>query len=343
MPDFPTPEDPGPPALHHDRLSGREVYIAPRRARRPSDLHDGQSPPCPFCAGHEHLTPAAVRQWPDDLRTPWKARISPNRYPVVEKLSDHESITVPTDGGPKAAWRPVHGVHEVIVEAADHVDSILDIAPADWCGVWELCRQRLTDLANQNDLTWVTLFKNGGLTAGASLAHLHSQLIAIDRVPPTIRVKCQQLATSPELFTQTITDADTDDRILCRRNDVVALVPAAPRQPFEVWLVTEPAAAFFHTASTMQIEAVASLTRATVAALQKLVPGASFNWWLHQFPSTAEPVVRQLAPHWHWHLEILPRLTPLAGFELGTGCHINTVAPRIAAAALRETGCWDDP
>ncbi len=342
MPDFPAPDDPRPPALHHDRLSAREVFIAPRRAIRPSDLGDGQSPPCPFCAGHEHLTPAAVRRWPEDSSTPWKARIIPNRYPVVEELPAHQAVAGPRGGEPKAVIRPAHGLHEVIVEAAAHVDSILAIAPADWLGVWELCRQRLADLADRKDLAWATLFKNGGLAAGASLAHLHSQLIAIDHVPPTIRAKCLQLATAPELFQRTIADADADGRILCRRGDLVALVPAAPRQPFEVWLVTESAAAFFHAASPTQLEAVASLTHAAVAALQRLVPGASFNWWLHQFPSTAESATRQLAPHWHWHLEILPRLTPLAGFELGTGCHITTVPPRNAAAALRATGCWDD-
>jgi len=340
MPSPAAPDESERPTIHDDPLSGRRVFIAPRRARRPSDLNRDAEAACPFCAGNESLTPATVRRWPEQQDSQWTARIVPNRYPVVEPLETPAPATAALPAASSSTIMPGHGLHEVVIEAAAHVESVLDVRPPDWLGVWQLCHRRLTDLADRPDLAWSTLFKNGGLAAGASLAHLHSQLIAIDRVPPTIHQKCRQLASQPDLFQRLLANAVTDDRMICREQGLVALVPPAPRQPYEVWLVSETPLPFFHAAPAHQVEAVACLTQRFVAALERLTPGASFNWWLHQFPSQPPADTAAVARHWHWHLEILPRLNPLAGFELGTGCHITTVPPGMAAQRLRETGCW---
>ena len=331
----PVPND-SPPTIHHDPLSGRPVFIAPRRADRPSDLGGPTRNPCPFCAGNESLTAADLLRWPGQAEGTWKARIVPNRYPVVEPLmaaggqGDPDSPTI----------SPAHGLHEVVIESPDHVGSVRAVPAADWQQVWELCRQRLGQLAADGRFTWATLFKNGGPAAGASLEHVHSQLIALDRVPPTIEAKCRQLARTPNQFTRLIEQAETAGRMVSQHDGLVALVPPAPRQPFEVWLVPEKPAAFFHEATGPQVQAVAALTQGFATALDRLVPQASFNWWLHQFPFVDAAKLQPLADHWHWHLEILPRLAPLAGFELGTGCHISTIPPATAAQLLRETGCW---
>ena len=327
------------PTIHHDQLSGRDVFIAPRRAERPNDLGDGAGGPCPFCRGNEHLTAADIVRWPEPAVGSWKTRIVPNRYPVVEPITpgnpaDHKAA----DQQP--AITAAHGLHEVVIESAEHVASVLDVPAQDWHQVWKICQRRLGQLAEADEFCWATVFKNGGAAAGASLEHLHSQLIAIDRVPPTVLTKCQQLAGSPELFGALLANAAASDRIVSCRGGVIALVPPAPRQPFEVWLVPDAPAAFFHRASEAEVVAVAELTRCFAAAVEQLVPGGSYNWWLHQFPDTAPAAVGPLAEHWHWHLEIMPRLAPLAGFELGTGCHISTVDPPTAARLLRETSCW---
>ncbi len=334
----PAPDD-SPPTIHHDPLSGRDVFIAPRRAARPSDLAGMPAGPCPFCAGNEHLTTADLVRWPEPAAGSWKARIVPNRYPVVEPSTAGEPNSQDTNGQ-TAFVTAAHGLHEVVIESPDHVASVLDVPAADWQQVWKLGQRRLGQLAAAEQFSWATIFKNGGTAAGASLEHLHSQLIAIDRVPPTVAAKCQQLAEAPGRFAELLADAAASGRIVSRRGSVIALVPPAPRQPFEVWLVTDAPAAFFHQAGPEEVKAVAELTQCFAAALDHLVPAASFNWWLHQFPFVAAAAVQPLATHWHWHLEIVPRLAPLAGFELGTGCHISTLPPATTARLLRQTGCW---
>lgn len=336
MPSIP---DNSPPTIHHDWLSDRDVFIAPRRADRPNDLADEATGPCPFCAGNEELTAPDLLRWPQPVAGSWKTRIVPNRYPVVEPIKSGATASQDTSEGPPAVTA-AHGLHEVVIESPEHVASVLDVPPDDWYQVWRLCQRRLGQLAEEGDFCWATIFKNGGAAAGASLEHLHSQLIAIDRVPPTIVAKCRQLTGKLGLFSELLADAAASDRIVSCSSGITALVPPAPRQPFEVWLVPDTPAAFFHRASEAEVAAVAKLTQCFARALERLTPGGSYNWWLHQFPDAAPVAVRPLAEHWHWHVEIMPRLAPLAGFELGTGCHISTIAPATAARLLRETGCW---
>ena len=143
-----------PPHLHHDPLADRTVIVAPQRADRPNELA-GATIPCPFCAGHESLTPPDVLRAPAALSVPWRARIVRNRFPVASTETAAAS-GAPQDG-PAA-----RGVHDVVIESPDHVRSILDVDPAGWCDVWELCRRRLADLADRGDLAWGMVFKNSG-------------------------------------------------------------------------------------------------------------------------------------------------------------------------------------
>jgi UDPglucose--hexose-1-phosphate uridylyltransferase len=133
-------------------------------------------------------------------------------------------------------------------------------------------------------------------------------------------------------FTDLIAAARAAGRVVAEIDGVVALVPPAPRQPFETWLLPAAAAPHFHAAPAEQVAAVAALTRWFVSRLGRLAPGGDYNWWLHQAPHACGAV----PPRWHWHLEILPRLAEFAGFELGTGCHVTTLAADEAARRLRE-------
>ncbi|MEI7782157.1 MAG: hypothetical protein WCJ18_09570, partial [Planctomycetota bacterium] len=154
------------PRRHHDPLTARTVFVAPKRAGRPIEADAAAQTAarlvdCPFCAGNEALTPPAVLCMPAAAAGRWHARIIPNRYPVVEDLVDDHRAGQST---PHSC--PAHGVHDVVIEAADHVRSILAVAPAHWRDVWELCRQRLAALADRRDLAWATVFKNSGPRAG---------------------------------------------------------------------------------------------------------------------------------------------------------------------------------
>lgn len=324
------------PRRHHDPLAVRTVFVAPKRAERPMESaaaatgQPARLTECPFCAGHESLTPPAVLRMPPETDRPWHARIIPNRYPVVEDFS-----AAPLQHAPSRS-HPAHGVHDVVIESPEHVRSILDVDPLRWRDVWELCRQRLATLADRTDVAWATVFKNSGPRAGASLEHLHSQLVALDFVPPAIAAELAAAGRSADAFADLVLSAEAEGRVVAEREDLVAFVPHAIRQPYETWILPRSAEAWFHATSPARVAALAALTQDIVARLDRLAPGADYNWWLHQAPFATHAGGQPTPIHWHWHLEILPRLTSFAGFELGTGCHISVATPADSARRLRS-------
>ena len=315
-----------------DPLSGRAVFVAPERARRPLEK---ELAACPFCAGNEHLTPHEVARIPADATLAWEARLIPNRYPVVVDRSGGRADCTAEKRVRES--RPAHGVHDVIVESPRHDTSILTIEPRSWRASWELVRQRLARLSQRDDLAWGMVFKNSGTAAGASLDHVHSQLVALDFVPPPVAAKLAAPAGGEGAFDRIIDAAEHDRRIVAESADLVALVPPAPRQPLETWLIPRSPGRWFHAVEPEVVVGLADLLREVVARIERVAPGTQFNWWLHQAPFErvgGEP--RGAVPAgWRWHVEIMPRISPLAGFELGTGCHITIMAPAESARRLR--------
>lgn len=327
------------PRLCLDPLTERPVFVAPQRGGKPDDrglaaasAAGGPAAWCPFCAGHEDRTPPAVVRQPVDEALAWRARIVPNRYPITCGPADSGFATTASAGG-----RPARGVHEVVIESPRHERSILEVPPDDWRGVWEMCRRRLEMLAGSG-LAWATIFKNSGPRAGASLEHVHSQLVALDMVPPSIRRELECLDSAGDPFAILLSAARSEGRVVAEAGELVAVVPPAPRQPFETWLVTREPVRHLHASPPAAMADLAALTREIVARLERLAPGCHYNWWLHQAPYGSSPREKAPTARWHWHLEILPRLTELAGFELGTGCHIATVSAVESARRLREAG-----
>ena len=320
------------PTISHDVHTGRTVFIAPKRDDRPGDAQlggsGGAAPEawCPFCAGNESRTPPAVRQAPADPRRAWQSRIIPNRYPFVE----------PQPHALGGTERPAHGIHEVLIESPRHHTSILEIEPAAWDEAWGLVQGRLADLAARPDLAWGMVFKNSGPRAGASLEHVHSQIVGIDFLPPALLAKFAAAAHRADPCADLLADAAATGRIVLEADGLVALVPAAARQPFETWVMPVSREPHFHAASADRATAVARFTRLLVGRLTTLLPGVDFNWWLHEAAWSGPFADDPSAERWHWQLEILPRATELAGFELGTGCHITAVPPAEAAARLRD-------
>lgn len=328
------------PTIHYDSLSNRNIFLAPRRADRPNNLLNCQKEDCPFCIENSHLTPDPVEQWPSIESQDWKSRIIPNAYPIVERRQSTQTSDNTDAHIPKKKAVHASGIHEVVIESPNHIESVLDIPFDDWISVWKLCQQRMKQLSSKTEIKWATLFKNGGIQSGASLAHVHSQLIAIDHTPPSIATKCHQIIRQPNLFENILSEAANENRVVQAYKSFVAIVPSAPRQPFEVWLIRNEPSCFFHTETDHQMEEIAHFTQQFVLALNELIPNASYNWWLHQFPFIPSLLLGKAATHWHWHLEVLPRIAPIAGFELGTGYHISTIPPDEAAGLLRETDAW---
>ena len=169
--------------------------------------------------------------------------------------------------------------------------------------------------------------------------------MALDFVPPPIVAQLAVGAGDLDPFTRIIAAAEREQRVVATTADLVALVPPAPRQPLETWLVPRQPGPWFHAAGPSVVAGLADLVREIVGRIERAAPGAEFNWWLHQAPFRApsgpEPGAGGIAPQgcvppgWRWHLEILPRISPLAGFELGIGCHISAMSPEASARRLR--------
>lgn len=320
------------PLVCHDAHTGRAVFIAPRRDDRPGDADlaasagPGPEDWCPFCAGNEARTPPARLRAPADSTRPWQARIIPNRYPFVERSA----------GGLSKSASPAYGVHDVVIESARHETSILGIEPAAWWSAWDLVQRRLAELAGQADLAWGTVFKNSGPRAGASLEHVHSQLVAVDFVPPAVQAEFRAAASRSDPFADLLAEASAEGRIVHESDGLVVIVPAAARQPFETWILPAAREPHFHAAAPARAATLAAITQLVVGRLAEVLPGTDFNWWLHEAAWSGPLATGPAADRWHWHLEILPRATELAGFELATGCHITALPPVEAAARLRS-------
>ncbi|MFM8805554.1 MAG: hypothetical protein ACKOK8_16885, partial [Planctomycetia bacterium] len=167
------------PRLHHAPLAGRTVVVAPGRAGRPNEL-EGDTLRCPFCAGNESLTPPDLLRTPRSAAEPWRSRIVPNQFPIVTEVATCDR----TAAGPTASLPlPAHGVHDVVIESAEHVASILSIAPARSPRAASIASRSRQSSQTSHQPAGAMVFKNSGIRAGASLEHVHSQLIALDFVP----------------------------------------------------------------------------------------------------------------------------------------------------------------
>jgi len=332
--DQPDPSRRAIPRICHDPVSGRPVFVAPQRGGKPDDralaarLGESEDPRqwCPFCAGNESRTPPDVGRSTADPALPWRARIVPNTFPITVQTPQQALADEHREAG---------GIHDVVIESPRHDRSILDVDADAWRDVWALCRQRLAVAASLESLAWATVFKNSGSKAGASLEHIHSQIVGLDVVPPAIDAEVAALRRDAAIFPRLCDEAATGERIVAERGDLVAFVPPAPRQPYETWIVAMCPEPYFHAASPERIAAIADLTRDLVGRLERLAPGCHYNWWLHQAPFPRSLNDDRIAASWHWHLEIVPRLSEFAGFEIGTGCHITTRSAEESARMLR--------
>lgn len=338
--------------LRHDPVSKRWVIIATERSRRPEDFVVPQElvpePKfCPFCPGNEDKTPAeiaAVRPAGSPADGPgWDVRVMPNKYPAlaIEGSLDRRGVGL---------YDRIHGVgaHEVIVESPEHNLHLGDMEPRQVESVLSLCQERLRDLTRDPRFKYVLLFKNHGLVAGATLQHPHLQLIATPVTPRAIAVELDSAREHFQLKERCIfcdmiqQELDDRRRIVSADAHFIVLAPYASRFPFELLVIPRAHAHSFVEEPRSTLAALSGALRDTMARLKNVLGDPPYNFVLHTAPNT-ETVVRRrnywdtLKADFHWHIEILPRLTRVAGFEWGSGFYINATAPEDAAAFLRET------
>ena len=328
------------PEWRKDPVVDRWVVIATERSKRPSDFKlagvERKGEECSLCSGREHDTPPEVmafRQMDTPSNAPgWWVRVVPNKFPAVRIEARPEIYR-------QGIYEAMEGLgaHEVVVEAPDHVDNLEDQSERQIEEILWAWRERLLDLRRNSRLKYIQVFKNFGQTAGASLEHAHSQIIAVPMVPADVRMEMEgtrryQQATGRCVFCDILEQEQQEQqRIIVQGENFVALAPFASRFPFETWIIPRIHQYDFVHLNKEQASELAWVLRAILCKLAVLLQKPPYNIVLHTVPVN-EPE----APYYHWRLEILPRLTIIAGFELGTGYYINPTPPELAARCLRE-------
>jgi UDPglucose--hexose-1-phosphate uridylyltransferase len=323
------------PQIRKDPVTGRWTLVATDRALRPLDEPDVPEL-CPFCEGHERETPpelSALRE-PDTLPNGpgWRVRVIPNRFPAVRLWADGP---IHTEG----LFEDLAGIgsHEVIIDCPHHQVSFGALPIEAIREVIEIWRERIVAHDADLRLKYVQIFKNKGIEAGASLGHSHSQLIALPLVPSAIQEEIDRGRSYFDherrcLFCDLIERERTAGARMVAENEHFAVVCAyAARWPFETWVLPKRHGSHFERSTDAELGGLANTLGGLLQRLDAGLKQPPYNLVLHTASLHTEAL-----PHYHWHMELLPRLTQPAGFEWGTGWHINPVPPEQAAAFLRE-------
>jgi UDPglucose--hexose-1-phosphate uridylyltransferase len=325
--------------LRKDPVVGRWVIISTERAKRPHEYPPEPSPRregvCPLCPGSERMTPPEIlgyRQGGQPNDPNWTLRVVPNKFPALRIEGD---LGKAADG----IYDRMHGIgaHEVVIESERHDVDLFDLPENRFQDVLWAYRDRLLDLKKDNRFKSVLIFKNHGAAAGASLAHSHSQLIALPVIPKRVMEEmngCREYYRFRDrcLFCDIVVqELDQKVRIVEETGEFLAFSPYAPRFPFETWIVPKRHQCAYEMIEGDQAKALAAVFRRTLRRLNLALENPPFNFIVH-----SAPFQERAADLFHWHIEIMPKLTKVAGFEWGSGFYINPTPPEESAKYLRE-------
>jgi UDPglucose--hexose-1-phosphate uridylyltransferase len=328
------------PELRKDPVVGRWVIISTERGRRPSDFKSEpvvpRGGPCVFCPGNEDKTPPEILagRAPDSLRDGpgWTYRVVANKFPALRIEGELE----PSGEGLYDRMNGV-GAHEVVIETPDHMASLATLPVEAIADVLLGFRERVIDLKKDPRFDYILVFKNHGEAAGASLEHPHSQLIATPIIPINMAEELSGSAQYWQMKERCVwcdiirQERRSQTRMIEETHDFVAVAPWAPRFPFETWILPTRHRAAFEESGVDEIRGLAQILSDFLRRMNRVLKDPPYNFMLH-----TAPLHDGALEHFHWHLEVIPKLTKVAGFEWGSGFFINPMPPEDAAAALRQ-------
>ena len=339
--------------LRHDPIARRWVIIALERATRPEEftypkpIPESDEPPCPFCPGQEAGTPpelVAVRDNGRENAPGWRVRVIPNKRPVlaIEGRPDRSAV------GIYDRMRGI-GAHELVIETPEHGLAPHELPVLQFAAALTVSRERIADLKGDERFKHILLTRNYGVGAGARIHHPHQQIIAIPVTP--LRMAAQLNAAHQHymlkercLYCDVLTQEMADgSRLVHVCDEFVSFCPYASRFPYEIVVYPRRHMHAFSELDETLTERLSAHMLEVFRRLHVVLGDVSINWLLFDAPNPKSGARRP--GHWatlpwdfHWHIEILPRLTPHSGFEWGTGLHINPSPPEDAAAFLRDAG-----
>jgi UDPglucose--hexose-1-phosphate uridylyltransferase len=327
------------PELRKDPITGRWVIISSERGKRPSEFQGQRSAKragfCPFCAGNERTTPGEILAYRDNGQPNgpgWRLRAVPNKFPALQIEGE---LNKQGDG----MFDKMNGIgaHEVIIESPDHNATLTTLTQKAMEEVLWAYRDRMEDLKKDKRFQYAIIFKNDGLAAGATLEHTHSQLIALPIVPIQVQYEIEGSKRHYDLkerciFCDIIRQELRDQtRVVLETPLFIAIAPHAPRFPFETWILPKRHISGFSHCNNDDYRDLAGLLQNLLRRIDRALSNPPYNYVIHTSPFRDE-----FNDYYHWHIEFMPKLTSVAGFEWGSGFYINPTPPEDAAKFLRE-------
>lgn len=330
------------PQLRKDPVTKRWVITILENPKGPRDFptlsKQLEGNDCPFCSGHEAQTPPEVMSYREPNTLPnqpgWRVRVVPNRYPALQIEGDLDRTGI-------GLYDMMNGVgaHEVIIETPDHLGGFATFSRDQVLKIVNAYCDRYRDLKRDRRFRYILIFKNSGAAAGASLDHPHSQLIATPIIPKRVMEEVEgakqyfyykERCVFCDIIRQ---ELSSGTRVIYENESFVAFAPFASRFPFETWIAPKDHKASFGDIEEPEQEAFANALHGTLRRLIKTLGDPPFNYIIH-----TSPCDELCTDYYHWHLEIMPRLTKVAGFEWGSGFYVNPVPPEDAARHLIQSG-----
>jgi len=327
--------------LRRDPIVGRWVIMEMDQPMTPKDLHmtphhyeDAAN--CPFCYGNEYMTPPEIQAFrnpkTEKNTAGWQVRVVPNKFPAlqIEGNLDRRGLGIfDMSNG--------IGAHEIIIETPYHEKDLSDLEPGEIGNVLKMYCLRSLDLQKDKRFKYLMIFKNYGSGAGATLDHNHSQLIALPMIPKNVIEELKGSGAYFEFRERCIfcdmirQELDEKERIITQNDHFIAFCPFASRFPFEMWVMPKEHQLSFHDISDGSIASMAGILKEVLVRMKAVLNDPPYNFIIHTSPIDGEE--RQ---GYHWHMEIMPRLSRIAGFEWGTGFYAVSTPPEIAIKYLKE-------
>ncbi|XP_058105930.1 ADP-glucose phosphorylase [Magnolia sinica] len=342
------------PEIRKDVIFNRWIIFSPARSRRPTDFkskssNDNSNPnpsssyssSCPFCMGNEHLCAPEIFRVPtpdaSSSTSDWKVRVIENLFPALAHIRDNQQIENPnpSNSAPTVACAIQGlGFHNVVIETPDHAVRLSDLSPPEIGEVILAHGKRILQIAEDRLMKYVQVFKNHGASAGASLSHSHSQIMGLPFIPPTVSAR---LDSMKDYFGATgecgLCAIRSEELLIDESAHFFSIVPYAASFPFEIWIVPRTHYSHFHELDDEKAVDLGRLLKVMLMKLSRQLNDPPFNFMIHTSPF---PVTDYQLSYSHWFLQIIPQLTGIGGFELGSGSYINPVFPEDAAKVLRE-------
>jgi UDPglucose--hexose-1-phosphate uridylyltransferase len=328
--------------IRQDPTTKEWVIVAPERAKRPQhmpkrtpahELPDWEES-CPFCPGNENQTPDEVFRLPSsNQETAWQVRVVPNRF---------TALTIPgnlrrREEGPLFRKMDGLGVNEVIIETPSHNTPMALMTREQVEKVLIAYQQRYNALKKNRQLKFITIFKNYGWASGTSLIHPHSQLVATPFAATYYRRKFDVAVEHYDdigrcLYCDLVAEElRRGERIVAETGEFIVLHPYASHVPYETWIIPKTHCASFGLFPETHLAELSAVLKNTLLCLYQGLDNPAFNYMFDT--STTED---EDDPYYHWHIRIVPRLTTIAGFEMGSGMYITTAVPEDTARVIKQ-------